>query len=175
MTDRMKQITVEFVRAEDRLLLKINTVALVEFRLWLTRRVVRALWEALFHAIESQPAMGADLPAKVKQAVMAMRHQEAVGAGNFSGKHNPGTTPHPLTGERPLLVVGVECAPWRGTSTTLTFNTDGARNVNLNIDENILHALCHLLIKATFAADWGLELNIGDAAAFVSMPAHQLH
>jgi hypothetical protein len=175
MTDRMNQITVEFIRAEDRLLLKINTVARVELRLWLTRRVVKILWKALFHTIESQPAMGADLPAKVKQAVMAMQHQEAVEAGDFSKKPESGTTPHPLTGDRPLLVVGVNCAPWQGTSTTLTFQTDDARNINLNIDENILHALCHLLKKATVAADWGLDLSIGDAAAFVPLPAHQVH
>lgn len=175
MTDRMKQISLEFVRAEDRLLLKINTVALVELRLWLTRRAVKVLWEALFHTIEVHPEIRAELPAKVKQAVMAMQHQEAVAAGDFSKKHEPGATPHPLTGDRPLLVVGVECAPWRGASTTLTFQTDHAKNINLNIDEKILHALCHLLIKATFAAEWGLDLSIGDPAAFASLPAHQVH
>ena len=175
MTDRMKQFTVEFIRLEDRLLLKINTVALVELRLWLTRNMVKVLWEALFHTIESQPEIRAELPAKVKQAVMAMQHQEAVAAGNFSNKPDAETTPHPLSADQPLLVVGIVCGAWAKGSTKLTFRTTGGKDINLNIDEKILHALCHLLIKATFVAEWGLDLSIGDPAAFATLPAHQVH
>ena len=174
MTDRMSQITVEYSPVEDRVLLRINTVAKVELRLWLTRKIVRELWAALFGVIEGNPEIRPELPSRVKKAVMSLQHQEAVQSGNFAAKHDKETTSHPLT-EEPPLVIGVACGPWKNGSAKLSLHTKIGKKMNLNLDENMVHALCHLLVSATTRAGWGLDLMIGEPTGFAVAADHQVH
>ena len=46
-------MTVAYTPEQDRLLLRVNTKDLVEFRLWLTRLLVRKLWESLVKRFEA--------------------------------------------------------------------------------------------------------------------------
>src|SRR3990167_11522899 len=43
MANHIRQLNVTYLAAEDRLLLRINTTGKEEFRIWLTRRIVRTL------------------------------------------------------------------------------------------------------------------------------------
>src|SRR4030067_3123783 len=47
MGNHIKQLNVTFMAAEDRILLRLNTTDKEEFRIWLTRRVVRQLAHGL--------------------------------------------------------------------------------------------------------------------------------
>jgi hypothetical protein len=85
MTDSLHQINLRFAPEQDRLILRMRTVAGEEVSLALTRRFVRGLWPALLEALGRDPKVTAHAPtAGARQAVMAFRHESAVRAADFS-------------------------------------------------------------------------------------------
>jgi hypothetical protein len=47
--------------------------------------------------------------------------------------------------------------------------------VNLNLNEEMLHALCHILQGAADRAGWDLQLSVGDAGVVMRADANVLH
>ena len=85
MTDSLHQINLRFAPDQDRLILRMRTLAGEEVSLALTRRFVRALWPALLEALGRDPQVTAHAPtAGARRAVMAFRHERAVSAADFS-------------------------------------------------------------------------------------------
>ena len=165
MTSTLHQITMSYSAEEDRLLLRISTTEKSEFRFWLTRRFIHVLWPALMTAIEQEdPGAKRNLMPAAKQAVMAMEHQQSVGASDFTRKHDEDS--RNLTPD-PLLVVGGSVTPGKGGITGLVLKTHAGAEVKLSLNKDLLHALCKLLIGTTMKAGWGLDLTVGDAAAIV--------
>ncbi|MEP1028816.1 MAG: hypothetical protein ABJI62_03900, partial [Alphaproteobacteria bacterium] len=96
MTKRLHQMTVTYVPTEDRMMLRIATSEKTEYRLWLTRRFIAAMWPALGGQLaqtadlsglrpqakdEDTPAGASeapppppDVPVKVRDAVLGMEH-----------------------------------------------------------------------------------------------------
>ena len=175
MTSALHQITVTFVAEEDRLLLRVSTADKTEFQFWLTRRFVRVLWSALIKTIENEPGVNRPALPTAKQAVMAMEHQEAVGASDFSRTHEQGHR-NVTEGSGPLLVTGGSVVPGKGGGiTNLILQTRGGTEVNLALNKNLLHALCRLLIETTMHAGWDLGLTVGDAAQLAPGDRTRVH
>jgi len=121
MTSALHQITMSHSAEDERLLLRISTTEKNEFRFWLTRRFVQVLWPALITAIEQEDLKGKrDLMPAAKKAVMAMQHQQAVGASDFTYKHDEDSKN--LTPD-PLLVVGGSVTPGKTGLTALVLKT----------------------------------------------------
>ena len=170
MTSALHQITMSHSAEDERLLLRISTTEKNEFRFWLTRRFVQVLWPALITAIEQEDLKGKrDLMPAAKKAVMAMQHQQAVGASDFTHKHDEDSKN--LTPD-PLLVVGGSVTPGKTGLTALVLKTHAGAKIKLSLNKGLLHALCKLLIETTMKANWGLDLTVGDAAIIV-IPADQ--
>ncbi len=152
---------------EDRLLLRISTLDKAEFQFWLTRRFVHVLWPALINVIEKEnPAAKKNLMPAAKKAVVAMEHQEAVAAADFTRNHdedNKDMTPGP----GPLLVVGGSVNPGKSGITELVLKTNNNSEIKVSLNKELLHALCKLLIEVTMKAGWDLGLSVGDAGAIV--------
>ncbi len=161
MGDQLHQMTVAYTPEHDRLLLRVNTKELVEFRLWLTRLLVKKLWESLVKRFEAAPQVAVQAAPGAKEAVMSMRHEKALQSSDFTKKHEP-PAKEPEPKEEPLLVTGFECRPVSETVLRLTLRTQKGTNVNLNLNDDLLHALCHLIRNASQQADWALGLAIGD-------------
>ena len=106
MTSALHQITMSHSTEEDRLLLRISTLDKAEFRFWLTRRFVNILWPALMKVLEKEnPAARKNLMPEAKKAVVAMEHQDAVAAADFSRSHYEGNKDlTPGTGDNSLTV-----------------------------------------------------------------------
>ena len=168
MADTLHQMTISFAPREDRLLLRLGTAAHVEFRLWLTRRVVRQMWTALMKAAETVSAVIVQPEKRTRQAVMSMRHEAAVQSGDFTQTRDPEAKPHPLN-KTPFLVTGLVCSSAPDNHTNLTFKVDGGRDIQLSLDEKLVHALCHLLVSGTTKADWNLALAIAEPDAAQAM------
>ena len=60
MTGRLHQLHVEYAPAEDRILLKFNTVDRQELRFWLTRKFVKSFWDSLQTLLEWADRDGLD-------------------------------------------------------------------------------------------------------------------
>lgn len=174
MTSALHQITMSFAAEEDRLLLRVSTTDQTEFRFWLTRRFVRVLWAALITTIEKDPDIQRAIQPAARRAVMAMEHQEAVGASDFTRAHDAGHR-DVTEGSGPLLVTGGTVRPGKGAMTMLHLQTRGGAEVKLGLDKNLLHALCRLLIDTTTHAGWDLDLVVGDAGALAPGDRTKVH
>ncbi len=94
MADSLHQINLRFAPEQDRLVLRMRTLADEEVSLALTRRFVRALWPALLEALARDPQVTAHAPtAGARRAVMAFRHERAVGAADFSQPYRESAKP----------------------------------------------------------------------------------
>ena len=180
MTDSLYQMTAEYNPVHDRILFRVSTQKRLEYRVWLTRRIVKSLWGVAIRSFEAEveaeafkeTAPSTTIPPtkqepRVKQAVMSMKHQEAVQSSDFSKKHDTKTKPPP-EGQRPLLVVKAEIGKTQDGNIRLTLHTLERKNVNLNLNEKTLHAVCHMLQRAADKAGWDLELRVGDAGSVLT-------
>ena len=161
MTQSLHQITMTFNPEEDRMLLRVSTTAGSEYQLWLTRRFVRVLWGALISTMERHPELKKTLQPEIREAMIGMRHQEAVATSNFKKPHEQ--SKRNLTSNTgPLMVTSGSVTPLKNGTTKLTFKTLDGQGINFTLDENLLHAVCHLIITSSQKADWGLDLSVGD-------------
>jgi hypothetical protein len=174
MADQLHQMTVSFSPQEDRLLLRFGTTSHIEYRLWLTRRLVTELWKGLVKAVENTPDVKVQSEPRVRQAILSMRHQEAVKGGDFSQKPDPVAQPHPLS-EKPMLVVGIKSAPAPQGKTALSFQVEGQKDIGLVLDDKIIHALCHLIVTGVSNAKWGLKLTVADPSVLVAASNGKVH
>lgn len=176
-------MTVTYVPTEDRMMLRIATSEKTEYRLWLTRRFVAAMWPALGGQLaqtadlsglrpqskgEDAPAGASEIPppapavpAKVRDAVLGMEHQAAVQDSDFSRKHDEDMVD--LTANTgPMIVVGAKVKPWDGKKLVLSFQTSSDMNVTVTLDKKLLHGFCHMVATTVQKAEWGLSLTVGD-------------
>lgn len=167
-------MTAEYVPAQDRILFRVNTVELVEFRIWLTRRLVKAVWGAAVKSFAVQPEVQEQARPQVKKAVMSMQHQEAIQSSDFATKHDKRAKPAPQM-EDGLLAVGADIGKSETGNIRLVFRTVEQKDVTLNLNDEMLHAICHLLQQAADRAGWDLELRVGEAAGVVTNTGQQLH
>ena len=176
MGDALHQMTAEYNPAEDRILFRVNTIEKTEYRVWLTRRLVKQIWRAAVQNFAAEPDVKQQARPQVKKAVLSLQHQEAVQGADFSQKHEKPLKTAPET-ERPLLAVKAELGRTEQGTIRLSFHTFGGKavNLNLNLNDDMLHAVCHILQQAANKAGWDLNLAIGDAAAVVTSQPSQLH
>ncbi len=181
----LHQISMSFSPEEDRVLLRISTTDHNECRLWLTRRFVRILWKALLQVLNAQPdiargvgsagPMGRpDLEPKVKEAILAMQHHDVVQASDFSQKYDVKKENKPVS-EKPMLVIGGACYASKDNHTRIKFQTADGKEINVKLNAELVHALCHLLVATAVKAEWNLELVIGGANVFVPEKPTHLH
>ena len=84
MADALHQMTAEYNPAEDRILFRVNTIEKTEYRVWLTRRLVKQIWGVAVQSFAAEPDVQQQDRSQVKKAMLSMQHQEAVQAGDFS-------------------------------------------------------------------------------------------
>ncbi len=180
MPSALHQITMSYTAEEDRLLLRISTTDRTEYRLWLTRRFVGVLWPALMQTMGKSPvgkkaAPLSDLMPEAQKAVMAMEHQEALDASDFSHGHDEDGYRDLTSKSGPLLVVGGSVNPGRDGSAVLVFKTRKGAEIKFTLDKTLLHALCKLLTQTTAKAGWELGFTVGDPAILAPADKRQVH
>lgn len=156
------------------MLLRISTTDHAECRLWLTRRFVRVLWRALLQVLSNHPDMRPDLEPKVKDAIVAMQHHDVVHGSDFSQKYDAKKENRPVN-EKPMLVIGGACYASKDNTTRIKFQTADGKEINVKLNSELIHALCHLLVATTVKAEWSLDLVIGGANVFVPEKPSHLH
>ena len=203
MSTQLHQLTIKYLPTEDRLLLRIGTTEKTEYRMWLTRRFVVALWPSLggnlaetadlVGALSRKPpekaqaspgsapaSSDADPPPlppvskEVKDAVLGMEHQEAVQESNFQQAHEEDNVD--LTANTgPMVITGAKVRPWDGKKLVLGLQTQNGMNVSVSLDKKLLHGFCHMIASTVEKAGWGLNLTIGDPAAQAAKGPQVVH
>lgn len=151
----------EYQAEQDRLLMRIASGENQEVLLWLTRRCVKLLWQALSGLVRSIPEIATQSHPEAKSALMGMRHESALANSDFS-KPYEAPREHPL-GDAPILVGRIQTRT-EGASFVVTLLPMNGQGINLNLDERLLHSLCGLLQKSVQKADWDMQLLLPGVA-----------
>ena len=199
MTSPLHQLTMTYSPEQDRVMLRIGTKENTEYQLWMTRRFVRIMWRALIKIMERDTNLAKDwvpedrvtedrvpkdraskdqvpkdnIP-EVKDAIMAMQHQESVQNSDFSQKHAKGNV-NLMANTGALLVIGGQVKPVNEDRTRINLKTDKGTGIEFFLNKKLLHALCHMIIKSAHRAQWDLDLTVGDPNVIVPADASQIH
>ncbi len=175
---KIHQLSVTYVAEQDRILLRVNTDAAEEMRLWLTRRLMLGLWPLLSklltkHLLKLEPA-GTSLEAAnedLKKMLTEFRKEEFLKQADFETPYQERQLP---LGEEPLLITDVDAAPLPNGQLRLSFNErppgEGEpRSFRMEMEPKLMRGLMHLLEQALLRSQWreafGAALAVEDGAA----------
>ena len=150
----IKQFNGEWVAQEDRILFRFNTSEGQEFRLWLTRHMVKNLIQGS-QTLTVQALQKAH-PPQVAQAMQDFQQQSVTQQLNFETAFEQ-QDECPL-GEVPALVTGLRIT-LQSPQVVVDFETQLGRTVHLTINESLLRAMIGLLDKLQALAQWQLALS----------------
>lgn len=159
------QLQVAFDAAEDRLLFRLTTTAQEEFRMFLTRRFVRALWPMLVKTIESKVAVKAPA-AEARREVLAFEHEKAVRETDFKTPFREPEAQVPRQfplGAAPYLAVKGNVR-LDGDGFKLALNPAEGQGIEIGLDDRLMHSLCRLIEQAARSAEWDLPYFAPPAA-----------
>jgi hypothetical protein len=157
MGNHIHQLNATYVTAEDRILLRLNTTHKEEFRIWLTRRVVRKLARDLGGAERrllglENPEAGYVTPGA--RAIQEFRREASTADVDFGERFEEGSAGFPF-GDAPVLATGCEIQAQEGNA-TIALALANKRTLNFVLDVRGLHGTLAMLQKAVAHSDWGL-------------------
>ena len=164
---RMKihQLSVNYLAEQDRILMRVNTAASEEMRLWLTRRLMLGLWPLLSKLLTKHllklEAAGTSLDTAdegLRKMLADFRKDEFLKDADFDTPYQENQAALPL-GEEPLLVTDVDAAPLATGRLRLSFNErqptgDKPRTFQMEMEPKLMQGLMHLLEQALARSQW---------------------
>lgn len=154
---RLHQLRLDYNSEQDRLLLRISTDDGKEVLLWLTRRCVRLLWGLLVDMAQSSPKIALQSNPEARAALLGLEHEQALRGADFSRPYDEIARERPL-GAEPLLVARMARAALDSGDHVLSLAPATGQQIDVTLDDRLLHALCRLLQKVVSSTDWGLTL-----------------
>lgn len=146
------QFTGEWVTAEDRIRLRINTGDGHEYRFWLTRHFVAAFMGGA-RALAVQ-VLAQQHPPEIARAMDEFRQQSAGQQADFSRTFE--TQDHLPLGEAPVLLTGMTIN-LDGDQVTVVLGTAAGHEVRLQITETMLRGWVDLLDRLQQGAGWQIS------------------
>ncbi len=187
----IRQFSVSYIAEQDRILVRVNTSAHQEVKMWLTRRMMLQLWPTVNRVVIDHLAIPADaktdgyvdlaaMDDKSRQMLAEMRQQDAVQKADFSTPYQGEVAARPL-GETPLLVTEVNLTPKDGSQLLINFKEvlqepPSKRGFQLAMHADMVFSVIQLLHHALQLSQWltvseaaapaGTALDLGDDADF---------
>ena len=152
---RIHQIQVSHIAEEDRLLLRINTNHLEEFRFWLTRRFVKRFWPAMSQALKNHPKIAMSTTPETRNAVLDFMQEKASATADFTTAFQGHPTVTPL-GPKPVLVGQARLRATDGINFLLSLHPSKGFGIEVAMDPHLLLSFRQLLADAIRQADWDL-------------------
>jgi hypothetical protein len=179
------QLSVNYLQEQDRILLRINTTADAELRLWFTRRLTLGLTPLLTNIVAEQVAqqeaikssgispLAAD--AQTKALLAEFKKEASLQQSDFKTPFKDLPTQLPL-GAEPLLVTEVKITPLHKGQLQMAFceelpNAQNPRHFQITLEANLVHGLLHLLDKALAASQWADKPNVAASAVLDTLQA----
>ena len=152
MTDQLHQLNINYVPVEDRLMLRMNTKAGDEYRVWLTRKFSGLLLELLNKEIDKHggvPTLASTPETKnlFKQGAMEKPYEEEK------------TSNYPL-GESGFLACKINYKTSEQGVLALEILPEKGKGINLNLNKTLLFMFYNLLTQGCTQSGWNLT---GDA------------
>jgi hypothetical protein len=174
---KIHQLSVTYLAEQDRILMRVNTAAAEEMRLWLTRRLMLGLWPLLSKLLTKHllklEAAGSSLDTAdddLKKMLADFRKEEFLRHADFETPYQENNAQLPL-GEEPLLVTDVDASPLPNGQLRLNFNerppAEGKpRSFRMEMEPKLMQGLMHLLEQALARSQWreafGAPLAVDD-------------
>ncbi len=178
------QLSVVYQHEHDRILVRINTTADQELRLWFTRRLCMGFMPLLTQIVADQVAKleavkpGAIVPvadASTKQMLSDFKRAELLEKADFVTAYKEQSRDFPL-GSQPLLVTEINVTPLPTGQLQIKFNeklsgADAPRAFLVSLEQKLVHGFLHLLDKAIEASLW--KQPAADASDLLASSAKQ--
>ena len=172
------QLSVNYLQEQDRILVRINTTAHEELRLWFTRRLSLGLLPLLSKIVADQTAKLeaikpdrispiATADAQTKLMLAEFKSQELLQKADFKTPYKDQPVAMPL-GSEPLLVTEVNVTPLPTGQLQIKFNekipladsqTAQQRGFQVSLEQNLVHGFLHLLDKAVGVSQWSAVVS----------------
>lgn len=147
---QLSQLQVANDSVQDRLVLRIATQANEEIRVFVTRHFLRQLWPHLIAMLNGHLAA-----------------RPAIASAGVPSSENPASFDQPFRDKNPIYPLGSN--PLLASEAVLEAAGDGQarlilregreRNVNMNLNTELLQALCAMLRAASEQAKWDIALD----------------
>src|SRR6266498_3866840 len=177
---KIHQLSVTYLAEQDRILMRVNTAAAEETRLWLTRRLMLGLWPLLSKLLTKHllklEAAGTSLETAdedLKKMLADFRKDEFLKQADFETPYQENQPQLPL-GEEPLLITDVDASPLPNGQLRLGFNerpiSEGKpRSFRMEMEPKLMQGLMHLLEQALARSQWreafGAPMAVEDGSA----------
>lgn len=155
MPSNLYQLEVSYNQIQDRLLLKIYTQDLAEYRFWMTRYFLKGLWGVLNTLLECD-AKGSVEHAKEKQEIEKRYSREQAERRPIANKYGTKLTKTPL-GDEPLLLLGVVADVAETGALIIKFQVEKEKTIEISANSKTIISLQKLLAETARRADWKLE------------------
>jgi len=169
---KIHQLSVAYLVHQDRILVRVNTAAAQEKRLWLTRRLMLVLWPQLSklftgHLLKLEAAGNSLETADegLRKMLTDFRKEEFLKHADFDTPYQE----NPALGEEPLLVTDVDAAPLPNGRLRLSFNErqsglEKPRSFEMDMEPKLMQGLLHLLEQALALSQWQEAFGSGPVA-----------
>jgi hypothetical protein len=163
------QLSLNYISEQDRILVRINTTAGEELRLWFTRRLTLGLWPMLNRIVAEHVAKQAAVdPASIvptanaddqtKKMLAEFKKEETLQKADFKTPYKDAPAALPL-GADPLLVTEVNIAPLPSGQLQLNFSeklpgVTNPRGFQMALESQLIHGFVHLLDKSIALSQW---------------------
>ena len=162
---QIHQLSVSHDDRQDRLLLRLNTQDLQEFRFWLTRRMVARLLPAMGHSLvklEASQHGVAATDADSQRILTEIKRETFLQQADFTTPYASKPGPRP-TGSEPMLVTDAQLSLQPNGSLQVVFqekNGDTGQSCHLDLQAPLVHGLIHLVHQIITKAEWGLTTPV---------------
>ena len=160
---KIHQLQMRYSPKEDRIILHVVNRKSEEFRLFLTRRLVNDFWKILVSLMQrqSEPMLNdmqrvPEIP-EVKKIKQEIQHQQIIERGNYTTPFNKGKE-YPL-GKTPILTTKISINTNADNMALIVFSSANGKNINLKLNQELVHNLYELIAKILPSTNWGLVLE----------------
>ncbi len=155
----LHQINVGHVPDQDRLLVRISTTERIEYRFWLTRHLVRGLWDGIVQRMQHAEPVRQQAQPQSRAAVLGFQHERAVSESTFGNAYDNDELSPALPGDPPLIV-SVKLGASTAGGHALVFTPKAGAGITVQFNDRMLHAFSKLLRDAAGQAGWNLALKL---------------
>ena len=153
----IQQLNLSYIADQDRLLLRVGLSDNSELTVWLTYRITRMIWQLLnveAH-LPSANSIQAGMPPQqaVQQFQQEVQTTEALQKMDFQSPYTPRQE---VVNEQPMLVTNVLLHNQDGKPQGLEMPCLEGINVRINLNQELILALCNMLQLSCKEAAWEL-------------------
>ncbi len=168
---RIHQLNLKYEPDQDRLMARINTTTGLEIRLWLTRRLTIGFLPLLRRLTDEQVARADALAAaagrpsapadpKLREFLNEFKKDEALQRSDFKTPFKE-SADGAADAQEPMLVGEIALTPLANAHLQVKFSgrvrgSPEKRDVQIDLDDKLMHGFLHLLEKSYVNSQWGL-------------------